>query len=144
MRSLLKLNPYLARYRWHLLLGTVFIVLSNLFAVYSPQVVREAIDLISSGLAQMEAPPEQRMLRVPATLQVWVGWTGIDLQGRLNELHDADAIAGTVQPDDKAVADQVVAAHAVDLDQVLDSDGLGRGHGGEQQEKKAKKKPHQR
>lgn len=96
MRSLLKLNPYLARYRWHLLLGTVFIVLSNLFAVYSPQVVREAIDLISSGLAQMEAPPEQRMLRVPATLQVWVGWTGIDLQGRLNELHDADAIAGTV------------------------------------------------
>ena len=42
MRPLLKLNPYLAKYRWHLLLGTVFIVLSNLFAVYAPQVVREA------------------------------------------------------------------------------------------------------
>lgn len=44
MRPLLKLNPYFAKYRWHMLLGTVFIALSNWFAVYSPQVVREAVE----------------------------------------------------------------------------------------------------
>ncbi|MBL7946841.1 MAG: ABC transporter ATP-binding protein [Flavobacteriales bacterium] len=96
MRPLLKLNPYLAKYRWHLLLGTVFIVLSNLFAVYAPQVVREAIDLIARGIAQLGSAPEQRVLPVPETLQLWVGWTGLDLQGRLNELHDEDALKATV------------------------------------------------
>ncbi|MBK7620403.1 MAG: hypothetical protein IPJ10_13900 [Flavobacteriales bacterium] len=78
MRPLLKLNPYLAKYRWHLMLGTVFIVLSNLFAVYAPQVVREAIDLIAQGIGQMGLPANERVLPVPHTLQLWVGWTGID------------------------------------------------------------------
>lgn len=96
MRPLLKLNPYLAKYRWHLLLGTVFIILSNLFAVYSPQVVREAIDLITQGISQMERPLEERALPVPETLQLGVGWTGLDLQGRLNDLHDTDSIKATV------------------------------------------------
>lgn len=96
MRPLLKLNPYLAKYRWHLLLGTVFIVLSNLFAVYSPQVVREAIDLIGRGIAQLELPPEERHLAVPSTLQAWVGWTGLDLQTRLNDLGDGDRMKATV------------------------------------------------
>jgi ATP-binding cassette subfamily B protein len=86
----------LAKYRWHLLLGTVFIVCSNLFAVYAPQVVREAIDLIAQGIAQMDLPPAERSLPVPETLQLWVGWTGVDLQTRLNELNDADAMRSTV------------------------------------------------
>ncbi len=68
MRPLLKLNPYLAKYRWHLMLGTVFIVLSNLFAVYAPQVVREAIDLIAQGIGQMGLPANERVLPVPAYL----------------------------------------------------------------------------
>ncbi|MFN6178265.1 MAG: ABC transporter ATP-binding protein [Flavobacteriales bacterium] len=96
MRPLLKLNPYFAKYRWHILLGTVFIVLSNLFAVYSPQVVREAIDLIAEGVRQMALPVDQRQLPVPEMLQVWVGWTGLDLAGRLQDLHDDSAVAATV------------------------------------------------
>ncbi|MBX2972612.1 MAG: ABC transporter ATP-binding protein [Flavobacteriales bacterium] len=96
MRPLLKLNPYLAKYRWHLVLGTVFIILSNLFAVYSPQVVREAIDLIARGIAQMELPAAERKLPVPDTLQLWVGWTGLDLQARLNDLHDTESMKATV------------------------------------------------
>ncbi|MBL7980283.1 MAG: ABC transporter ATP-binding protein [Flavobacteriales bacterium] len=96
MRPLLKLNPYFAKYRWHILLGTVFIVLSNLFAVYSPQVVREAIDLIAEGIKQMALPVDQRSLPVPEMLHVWVGWTGIDLAGRLQDLHDDSAVAATV------------------------------------------------
>ena len=96
MRPLLKLNPYLAKYRWHLLLGTVFIILSNLFAVYSPQVVREAIDLIARGIEQLALPPDQRTVAVPNTLELWVGWTGLDLRSRLGDLRDADAVAATV------------------------------------------------
>ncbi|MBK7941491.1 MAG: ABC transporter ATP-binding protein [Flavobacteriales bacterium] len=96
MRPLLALNPYFRRYRGRLLLGFLFIVLSNLFAVYSPQVVREAVDLIAAGIEQAERPAPDRVLAVPATLQLWVGWTGVDLQGLLDDLADRDAIAATV------------------------------------------------
>lgn len=88
MRPLLKLNTYFVKYRWHMLLGLLFITLSNLFAVYSPQVVREAIDLIGKGLAQMNMPPAERGLVAPSTLQTWLGWTGIDLDERLAYLSD--------------------------------------------------------
>ena len=96
MRPLLKLNPYFAKYRWHMLLGVVFIGLSNLFAVYSPQVVREAIDLIKAGIAQMDAPPGERHLTVPPLLDLWLGWTGMDISGRLQDLHDDAAIRTTI------------------------------------------------
>lgn len=94
MRPLLKLNPYLGNYRWHLLLGVAFIVLSNLFAVYSPQVVREAIDLIAQAIELADAPKGRDELPVPPTLDLWVGWTGIDLSGRLSGLTDRP---GTLQ-----------------------------------------------
>lgn len=96
MRPLLKLNPYFAKYKWHMLLGVVFIALSNLFAVYAPQVVREAIDLITAGFRQMELPADERTLAVPEMLQRWVGWTGLDLAGRTAALGDGGEIAGTV------------------------------------------------
>lgn len=96
MRPLLKLNPYFAKYPWHLLLGTVFIILSNLFAVYAPQVVREAIDLITAGFKQMQLPAAERHLAVPDTLARWVGWTGIGLEERVRQLGDDGAIARTI------------------------------------------------
>ena len=34
-------------------------------------------------------------------------------------------VAAVVEPDDEAVAEEVVAAHAVDLDQILDPGGRG-------------------
>jgi len=86
MRPLLKLNPYFAKYPWHLLLGVVFIVLSNLFAVYAPQVVREAIDLIAEALRQRELPSGQRLIHAPSLLMRWVAWTGLDLEQRLNDI----------------------------------------------------------
>lgn len=44
MRHLSVLNKYFLRYKWHLLLGTVFIIISNIFAVLSPQIVRNTLD----------------------------------------------------------------------------------------------------
>jgi len=96
MRPLLKLNPYFAKYPWHLLLGTLFIVLSNLFAVYAPQVVREAIDLITTGFAQLQLPESERTIAVPDTLSRWVGWTGIGLQERVQRLGDGGEMASTL------------------------------------------------
>ncbi|MBK9148971.1 MAG: ABC transporter ATP-binding protein [Flavobacteriales bacterium] len=96
MRPLLKLNPYFAKYPWQLLLGTVFIVLSNLFAVYAPQVVREAIDLITAGFAQLQLPANERTLAVPDTLDRWVSWTGIGLNDRVQRLGDGGELARTI------------------------------------------------
>ncbi|GAB4417562.1 MAG: ABC transporter ATP-binding protein [Bacteroidia bacterium] len=50
MRTLSALNGYLWRYRLYLLGGVVFVVISNLFAVYPAQVVRGAIDLVGDML----------------------------------------------------------------------------------------------
>ncbi len=50
MRHLRSVNKYFLRYKWHLVLGMVFITLSNVFGVLSPQVIRDAIDLVVSNL----------------------------------------------------------------------------------------------
>ncbi len=46
MKALAYLNRYLWRYRWLLGLGVLSITLSNVFQVFVPQVVRQAIDYI--------------------------------------------------------------------------------------------------
>lgn len=46
MKALFALNPYIWKYRKHLLLGVFFVALSNVFAVYPAQVVRNAIDMV--------------------------------------------------------------------------------------------------
>ncbi|MCB0785543.1 MAG: hypothetical protein KDC02_15230, partial [Flavobacteriales bacterium] len=68
MRPLLRLNPYFLKYRGRLLLGAVFIVLSNLFAVYAPRVVRDAFDLIGEAVALRDVPLSERTLAVPPIL----------------------------------------------------------------------------
>ncbi len=96
MRPLLKLNPYFARYRGRILLGVLFIALSNLFAVYSPQVMREAIDLIAEAIAQMELPAGERALAGPGLLVTWLGWTGLDMDGLIGDLGTDNAVKATV------------------------------------------------
>lgn len=54
MRALTHLNRYLLHYKWHLIWGTVFIIFSNLFAIYAPRLIREAFDLIKASLAAYE------------------------------------------------------------------------------------------
>jgi ATP-binding cassette, subfamily B, multidrug efflux pump len=46
VRSLKAVNQYFLTYKWRLLFGIVFIVLSNYFGVLAPGVIREAIDTI--------------------------------------------------------------------------------------------------
>lgn len=46
MRHLKYLNQFFWKYRWRLLLGILFITISNGFRVLQPQVIREALDLV--------------------------------------------------------------------------------------------------
>jgi len=50
MKALFALNPYLLRYKGHLILGIIFIAASNIFAVYPAQIVRNAINMVGEIL----------------------------------------------------------------------------------------------
>ena len=49
MKSLRSLNKYFLRYKWRLLLGIVFTVVSNYFGVKMPKFIQESIDSLQSG-----------------------------------------------------------------------------------------------
>lgn len=46
MRQLYVLNKYFVKYKFHLILGIVFVALSNYFRVLMPQAIREALDYV--------------------------------------------------------------------------------------------------
>lgn len=50
MKSLKFLNPYLYKYRVRLILGTLFVTVSNIFAIYPAEVLRKGIDLVIEGI----------------------------------------------------------------------------------------------
>jgi ATP-binding cassette, subfamily B, multidrug efflux pump len=50
MKELSYLNKYLLKYKWHLILGTIFIVISNIFQIFPAQLVRKSIDLVIEDL----------------------------------------------------------------------------------------------
>ncbi len=47
MKALQSINVYLIRYKWHLLLGAVFVILSSVFSIYQGVVVRNATNEIA-------------------------------------------------------------------------------------------------
>lgn len=51
MRSLKHLNKYFLKYRVHLLLGVVFVALSNILSVYPAVIVRKAVDYVTGDAA---------------------------------------------------------------------------------------------
>ncbi|MFN9519975.1 MAG: ABC transporter transmembrane domain-containing protein, partial [Bacteroidota bacterium] len=50
MKSLAALNPYFIKYKYRLIFGLLFVVVSNLFAVFPAQSVRNVLDLVKSSL----------------------------------------------------------------------------------------------
>lgn len=51
MKHLAYLNQYFLRYKWRLLLGMAFVLLSNIFAVIPPKIIRNAFDLVKDNIA---------------------------------------------------------------------------------------------
>lgn len=50
MKALAHLNKYLIKYKWYLILGTLFTIISNLFGILPAQLVRYALDLVKDTL----------------------------------------------------------------------------------------------
>jgi len=50
VKSLSYLNKYLIKYKYRFLLGILFVVLSNVFAIIPAQIVRHAFDLVKEGI----------------------------------------------------------------------------------------------
>jgi ATP-binding cassette subfamily B protein len=50
VKHLAYLNKFLLKYKWYLILGTVFTIISNLFGVIPAQVVRHALDLVKETI----------------------------------------------------------------------------------------------
>jgi ATP-binding cassette subfamily B multidrug efflux pump len=46
VKHLAYLNKFLLKYKWYLILGTIFTIISNLFGIIPAQVVRHALDLV--------------------------------------------------------------------------------------------------
>lgn len=50
MKELRYLNKYLVKYKWHLILGTLFVIISNVFQIVPAQLVRLAIDFVVDNI----------------------------------------------------------------------------------------------
>jgi ATP-binding cassette subfamily B protein len=50
VKALAHLNKYFIKYKWYLILGTIFTILSNLFGIIPAQLVRYALDLVGETL----------------------------------------------------------------------------------------------
>ncbi len=50
MKELKYLNKYLLKYKWHLILGLVFVIISNIFQIIPAQMVRHSIDLVVDNI----------------------------------------------------------------------------------------------
>lgn len=51
MKALKYLNKYLLKYKWHLILGTIFTIISNVFHIIPGPLVRHSIDLVVDNIA---------------------------------------------------------------------------------------------
>ena len=54
MKSLSYLNKYLIKYKWRLILGTLFIAASNYFGVEMPRLVKRAVDLFEKKIGSIQ------------------------------------------------------------------------------------------
>ena len=50
MKSLAYLNKFLYKYRWRLIPGILFVVISNVFQVLTGSVIRDAVDLVTENI----------------------------------------------------------------------------------------------
>ncbi len=55
MKELRYLNKYLLKYKWLLIWGTVFVIISNVFQIIPAQIVRHAIDLVVENIYLQES-----------------------------------------------------------------------------------------
>lgn len=55
LRPLRALRPYFYKYKWRLIWGSIFIIISNLFAILAPEVIREVMDYVFDHIQEYKA-----------------------------------------------------------------------------------------
>jgi len=55
MKSLAQLNKYFLKYKWRFILGIIFVIAQNFFAIYPAQLVRESLDTVVSSLKDYQS-----------------------------------------------------------------------------------------
>lgn len=58
MKHLFTLNRFLIKYKYRLLLGVLFVSLSNYFRILQPQMIREALDLVTEKIKRYKTLPQ--------------------------------------------------------------------------------------
>ena len=91
MGALAALNPYFWKYRGRLLLGFVFVFLTNAFAVFAPVVIGEGVNALQAAYTRFLLPLSEgvppsdvfrdAVLSLPPTLSTMAGWFSLDLTG---------------------------------------------------------------
>lgn len=74
MKALLHLNKYFLKYKWHLLLGTVFVVAQTFGAIYPAQVVRRSLDTVVEAMKAAEGQTTAGANSIAALVTEKVGW----------------------------------------------------------------------
>ncbi len=54
MKSLAQLNKYFLKYKWRFLLGILFVIVQNFFAIYPAQLVRKSLDAVIKTLSDYQ------------------------------------------------------------------------------------------
>jgi len=75
MSALKYLNKYFIRYKWHLLLGIVFIVVTNIFNAYTPLILRNAINALELEMASPDAFTDSWLTDIILPLALLAGLT---------------------------------------------------------------------
>lgn len=73
MKELKTLNKFFYKYRFRLLFGLIFVVLSNIFAIYPAQFVRESFDLLKNQLFDLKVGGYNRHHQIIKTV-AWYGF----------------------------------------------------------------------
>lgn len=72
MRELSYLNKYFVKYKWHFLLGIVFVSLSNYFRILQPQYIRDAMDLVVTQLKEIQTVQDETQREAMKKALSWV------------------------------------------------------------------------
>ena len=81
MKNLGAINKYFVKYKWRLLLGLVFVAVSNMFAVVSPVVVRDVLDKVQQNIGLYNGLQGAEAQALQDKIVGMVLWNGLLLLG---------------------------------------------------------------
>ena len=74
MKSLLHLNKYFLKYKWHLILGIIFVIAQNFGAIYPAQMVRKSLDVVVETMKKMDQSDPESMKHLTQLVTEKVGY----------------------------------------------------------------------